>query len=464
MKTTRPHLTALSMACLLLSIVCLSPDPVHGSDPVAEAFDAYLESSSDGQAAFSFDRSDYQDTDTDDRAGLPIGVFDSGIGGLTVLEALFTADSFDNENLKPGPDGRPDFEHERFLYLGDQANMPYGNYSKENKTDYLRELILKDATFLLGNRYRDSAESEPRFDKPPVKAIVIACNTATAYGLDDLRAAVERWKIPVIVIGVVEAGARGLLQRQESDTDGQAIGVLATVGTCSSGVYPKTIQSTLGKAGRRITTITQQGSADLAAIIEGDPAVKSSLGEQIAADVRALVETHRDSRSGKSPEPIGTIVLGCTHFPLVVNEIESAFVELRRDPAFEPFLTESREYVDPAAWTARQLFQELARENLRASAKTPMVTKRDGFYISVPNANLDATVLAPDGSLEHSYKYGRHPGDFSTEDTVVVAMSRAALPASSRRLVREKLPETWSRLAVGEPEDFGSVPAGLAKP
>jgi glutamate racemase len=102
--------------------------------------------------------------------------------------------------------------------------MPYGNYSAAGRTDYLRELILKDAVFLLGRRV---SAAEPRFDKPPVKAIVIACNTATAYGLEDIREAIAAWKLPVIVVGVVEAGARGVL---ESKAEG-GIGILATVGT-----------------------------------------------------------------------------------------------------------------------------------------------------------------------------------------------------------------------------------------
>jgi hypothetical protein len=76
---------------------------------------------------------------------LPIGVFDSGIGGLTVLEALLTLDAFHNDTLQPGADGVADFAQERFIYFGDQANMPYGNYSAVQRTDYLRELIVKDA-------------------------------------------------------------------------------------------------------------------------------------------------------------------------------------------------------------------------------------------------------------------------------------------------------------------------------
>jgi hypothetical protein len=133
----------------------------------------------DGKEAFTFDHSAFRE----DQRALPIGVFDSGIGGLTVLEAILSLDAFHNDTLQPGADGRPDFEHERFIYLGDQANLPHGNYSAAGREDYLRELILKDGVFLLGRRARESAEAkQPHFNKPPVKAIVIACSTATAYG------------------------------------------------------------------------------------------------------------------------------------------------------------------------------------------------------------------------------------------------------------------------------------------
>ncbi len=88
-----------------------------------------------------------------DRSQLPIGVFDSGTGGLTVLEVILAADYLDNIEGDAGPDGIPDFHGEDFQYLADQANMPYGTYSSEGKADYLRELAVKDALFLLGEKY-----------------------------------------------------------------------------------------------------------------------------------------------------------------------------------------------------------------------------------------------------------------------------------------------------------------------
>lgn len=114
---------------------------------------------------------------------LPIGVFDSGTGGLTVLDALVNFDGYNNDNKEKGGDAVPDFISEKFIYLADQANMPYGNYSSENKTELLVEHILKDMQFLLSDKYyREASDTKFQKDKQPVKSIVIACNTATAYG------------------------------------------------------------------------------------------------------------------------------------------------------------------------------------------------------------------------------------------------------------------------------------------
>lgn len=71
---------------------------------------------------------------------LPIGVFDSGTGGLTVLEAMLSLDAFNNETGAPGPDGKPDFSREYFQYLADQANMPYGNYAGEKRPSCCRNM------------------------------------------------------------------------------------------------------------------------------------------------------------------------------------------------------------------------------------------------------------------------------------------------------------------------------------
>ncbi len=406
-------------------------------------------------SAFQFNASTY----ASDTRNLPIGVFDSGIGGLTVFEAILGLDQFNNQTLQPQPDGKADFENEKFIYFGDQANMPYGNYAAAGKEDYLRELILKDTVFLLGNRFwKSSSNKQPQFNKPPVKAIVIACNTATAYGLEDVKLALQAWKIPVFVVGVVEAGARGVLESQGSaDTSSSSVAVLATVGTCASNAYPRLIGSTFGAAGRRPPQIVQQGFVELAAAIEGDPQIasKGSISDFINRDIANLVEQHRKSGS---TSPISTIILGCTHYPLVRSQILEAFDRLRSkeengQKVYAQLISEKINIVDPAQLTAKELFRSLARNQLRSSAtQTVKQTAKQtvDFYISVPNPNCASLQITNDGALDHNYKYSRMPGKLDVEDTVNVPMTSSVLPKTSLNLMQSRLPLVWKSFQASQ--------------
>jgi glutamate racemase len=163
---------------------------------------------------------------------LPIGVFDSGTGGLTVLEAMLSLDAYNNTTGLPGADGKPDFKSEYFQYLADQANMPYGNYAAEHKTDLLKEHILKNMQYFL----------TPNNNKQAVKMIVLACNTATAYALSDIKQKFKADNINVPVIGVIDAGSKAALAYQAKNGKG-TIGVFATAGTVASEGYPRTLQN-----------------------------------------------------------------------------------------------------------------------------------------------------------------------------------------------------------------------------
>ena len=361
---------------------------------------------------------------------LPIGVFDSGTGGLTVLEAMLTLDAFNNITGKPGADGMLDFDKEYFQYLADQANMPYGNYSAVGRTNFLRELILRDVLFLLGRRHAHG-------QKPPVKAIVIACNTATAYGLEDIRTAVKAWGLPVIVVGVVEAGAQGLAETAGGAQGGVA--VLATVGTCASNAYPRALAKVTARP------VRQLGSATLAAAIEGDPSVTTPIRDIIRADVGAFLQ----SAAADGAAPIDTLMLGCTHYPLVADEIAAAFAYWREQTAADgrkPYATlvaSELKQVNPAAWTAEALWRSL--QGAKMMAVTP-TSAGDLFYISIPNPAWPGVGLAADGSLSYEYKYGRQPGQVGREDTINVPMTPEKLPGATAKLVREKLPLTWKSL------------------
>ncbi len=433
---------------------------------------------------------------------LPIGVFDSGIGGLTVLAAILQLDAFNNVTHEPGADGRPDFEHERFVYLGDQANMPYGNYPSEQKTDFLRELIVKDVVFLLGRRYWPSATAPmPRNDKPPVKAIVIACNTATAYGLEAVRGALKEWQLPVQVIGIVDAGAGGAVRAMSEQGKKGAVAVLATVGTCKSEGYVRAISRRASEAGIMPSAIIQQGCLGLAGAIEGDlsyisltelaqtvdyrgPAMSNkiapidpglfaqygfepegllgdpgrpatwrlnSVENYIRYHTTTLLEQYLQS---DGVEPISTVVLGCTHFPYYTNEIAESLKRLRdfRDPngdrPYRNLIVEQPSLIDPAELTARQLYEALAESALLTDKSDESVLCLDEFYISMPNASLPGVKLADSGGFTYEYKYSRVPGNFDSEYVRRVPMSSVNLSPAVRQSIKTTMPVVWKRLVA----------------
>jgi len=434
---------------------------------------------------------------------LPIGVFDSGIGGLTVLNEIVTIDRFNNLTHEPGPDGEPDFADESFIYLGDQANMPYGNYPAEDKVDFLKELVLKDVVFVLGDRYWPSrSAAQPRREKPPVKAVVVACNTATSYGLDDIHRALLRWDIPVYTVGVVAAGADGAIEALRDAEAPGAVAVMATIGTCASGGYPREIARSSAEAGMEAPEVIQQGSLGLAGAIEGDPgfimppesgapatyrgpAVKNaaapieasliaeygfdpagiigdsedpatwrlnSIDNYIQYETTTLVEAHR--RSG-STEPITTVVLGCTHFPFHQQAIEESFERLRSvrddrgEAPYQGLIAEEVAFVDPGLLTAVQLYEALAALGLLSDEDDAGSPTADEFYISVPNAACPGVALRPDGlSFTYDYKYGRSTGEFDKEYVKRVPMNRENLGDNVIETIRTTMPGVWDRLTT----------------
>ncbi len=492
--------TALRIALALGAAVCLSCTSVEVGEPPAPSFVDLVESGDSDVFSVPFD--EYLTPDDD----FPIGVFDSGIGGLTVLNEIVTIDRFNNLTHEPGPDGRADFENESFVYFGDQANMPYGNYPAEGKIDFLKELILKDAVFLLGDRYWESQSAPvPSRDKPLVKAVVVACNTATSYGLEDIHAALEQWGIPVFTVGVVAAGADGAIESLSELKETGAVAVMATVGTCKSEGYVREIVRSSEMAELDPPEIIQQGSLGLAGAIEGNPEYivatdsddsvtyrgpavgnpaaaidlslipeyafdpggllgdredpvtwrLNSVDNYIRYDTTTLVESYR--RSG-STEPITTVILGCTHFPIYENAIEESFARLRdfRDSdgkaPYQDLIVEDVVFVDPAQLTAVQLYEALAQKELLLDDENATSGTADEFYISVPNPACPGVVVRADGSaFTYAYKYGRSAGRLDVGYVKRVPMSGDNLGDSVMESIRTSMPAVWERLT-----DFSS--------
>jgi glutamate racemase len=233
--------------------------------------------------------------------GRAIGVFDSGMGGLTVLRAL-----------------RAELPHENLVYLGDTARLPYGTKSADTVTAY-------------------ALQATKQLLRHDVKMAVIACNTASAVALGPLA----EQHAPLPVIGVVEPGARAGVAATRSNR----IGVLATESTVRGGAYARAI-STLAPD----TTVRQQACALFVALAEegwgGD-----DIAEAVAA--RYLKPLFADSKT--APD---TLVLGCTHFPVLA-------------PAIAKVLGDGVTLVDSAATTAQAVAEALGANGLATGDEAP---------------------------------------------------------------------------------------------
>lgn len=209
----------------------------------------------------------------------PIGVFDSGIGGLTVAREIM-------RNLPM----------EKIVYFGDTARLPYGSKSQETVLRYSRQIV----RFL---------------QNQGVKAIVVACNTASALALDTLEK-----EIDIPIIGVVKPGARVAARV----TEGKKVGVIATEATIRSHLYRTLIQgidpeiSVVGKACPLFVPLVEEGWR------------KDEITEMVAR--RYLKELQE--------KQIDTLILGCTHYPLLRNMIGGIMGEGVRlvNPAYETSL------------------------------------------------------------------------------------------------------------------------------
>lgn len=198
---------------------------------------------------------------------LPIGVFDSGVGGLTVLKELL--------RLLPGED---------FRYLGDTARLPYGTKSRESVTRY-------------------ALQSSQRLVDQGVKLLVVACNTASSAALPALEAAYPG--LPVV--GVIRPGARAGCARNTNDR----IAVIATEGTVRGGAYQRAILELCPS----VRVEAQACSLFVSLAEEG-----WTSGELVEAIVRRSLEP---LWAKFGDEPPGCLVLGCTHFPLLAGAIRN---------------------------------------------------------------------------------------------------------------------------------------------
>lgn len=415
------------------------------------------------------------------RAVLPIGVFDSGTGGLTVLEAMLSLDEFNNKTGEPGSDGVLDFAGEKFVYLADQVNMPYGNYAAEHKTDYLRELVVKDALFLTSPAIRS-------------KLVVIACNTATAYGLKDVSDLFAKARVGLNVIGVINAAVNSVFDNSNK-SDTIAVGVMATVGTIASGGYERTIKEVAAKNGFIDPVVVNQGGLGFAESVDGEYDYIDRSSKKVRDNYRGpvlgsdslsinpdllgaynfdfssnsilstkkggsyekiqlnspgnyarfhLVNMIEKYRLKGSKVKIGKIILGCTHYPYFRDTLEKCLNELRgynKNGVFpyKDLIKDSVEFIDPARNVAIEAYK-FARENsLLSFGETNSVSP----FITVPSDTLSAEKLDKLGNFKYEFKYGRAPGT-EEQNFVTVQFSAKNINKDNLLRIKNRLPHTYS--------------------
>ena len=420
---------------------------------------------------------------------LPIGVFDSGTGGLTVMERLLTIDEYNNTTGQYGADGIPDLNSELFQYVGDQANMPYGTYNAANKSDLLRELIRRDAQFLIDTVfYNDPFETVPSGHKAPCKIIVIACNTATAYGMETVQEMLKDVCPNVRVIGVIHAGVNATLDKLAGKRKA-SVGVLATVGTIDSGAYQEALGNMASGYGiADMNVVAQCGYGFAEAVDNEHDFVNSSLtaprdsykGPRLGnndedikeylmdvynfepeglligtnGDIQlnsaanyarfnlvSLVERHRLSGS---TQPLNAVILGCTHYPFLLSTLQQVIRELREyqhegQYIYRDLIADDFVFIDPAFYTAKECYVSLYNDDLlRQKGMNSLQT-----FISVPSATLDPQYLDEDGKLTYDFKYGRTL-DIQDLGTRFVPISDDNLGAENKQRILNMLPATAS--------------------
>jgi len=241
-------------------------------------------------------------------AQAPIGVFDSGVGGLTVAREIMRQ-----------------IPNEKIVYFGDTARVPYGSKSKETVTRFSRQIV----------RFLQTHQ---------VKTIVVACNTASAYALEDLEK-----EIDIPIIGVVKPGAKAA----SAATRNGKIGVIATEATIGSHIYSHYVKkinpevTIYGKACPLFVPLVEEGLWEDPVT---DEIAKRYLNELIDID-------------------IDTLILGCTHYPLIRSTVARV-------------MGENVTLVNPAFETAKELREMLEKKGLLNEEPIKLGENKYQFYVS----------------------------------------------------------------------------------
>ena len=289
---------------------------------------------------------------------------------------------------------------EEYLYFSDNAHCPYGE---------------KSQGFILG-RCRSIVED---FLSQEAQAVVIACNTATAAAIATLRE--EYPDIPFV--GMEPAIKPAILATRNG-----IIGVLATESTLHSAKYIDTRERYA--QGVRVVEHVGEGFVELVESLDLDSA---HTREVVDSSLRPLLQSGVD-----------TVVLGCTHYPFLLDTLKQVMSELAEvkvgdNYLYRDIIAPDFTFIDPAIYTAIECYNSLRQDKLLALKTTD--TKLDA-YISVPAYGLPFEKIDNEGNLTYDFKYGREVG---TEDvtTLFVPFSRRYINSDNLKRIEARLPYSY---------------------
>ncbi len=436
----------------------LSPEKKELLKNQPEDVITYFERYFDPNSADAIDVSSYKRMEAEGTlVNQPIGVFDSGTGGLAVLEAL-------KKTLQ---------KNETYIFYADQANMPWGEYPiNQKRTDTLKEIMMGIYQWLLTTKFNISNQMKTA-EKKPVKSIVVACNTATAYSLklakDVLALGRDVLGFPSIpVFGIIDSGAEGAIlniknrvmksKSPQSSPQGMSVAVFATSGTVDAGAYPVAINKFAKDHGIENLAVYQQAGVGLAGAID-------HLTEFIDLKAHDIRETYQGPKASSLPRPLNdemwkrfnfskgskgngffakksdqgiidfqlnsvenyirfsvallldkmlqngetkplhAVIFGCTHYPYFQGTFVKVFKELRNYKTdgkfvFRHLIDSDLALIDPSENLAQNVKASLVQFNLERKIR---VTKNesDRYFISVPRSGLD-----PKSFINHDPKLG----------------------------------------------------------
>lgn len=409
-------------------------------------------------------------------SGLPIGVFDSSTDGFTVIEKLLTADNFDNITGHPVPDGIADFGGEYFQVLYDKSNAPFGGFLEAGNIDFLKEQLIRDVLFLMGDKYYNLSVDEYQSGyKEPVKMIVVSSPVADYYGMSDINALLAGSGTGVKAVDLVGSAVKEAVSA--ADEEGNlCIGVLYSPDGVTSRDYETIIRKMAADSGLagRVQVFNQEGYG-IAAAMSGDRRyvdtsarisrkdyagpvtgisynnIDVALIDRYGFDSRgnallypaggrnlsglqlnsvenyvryhlvSLVERHR--RSG-SRIPISSIILAdCSfcHVRHIMDKVMSELYNYKRGGIYlyRSSISPDFRFIDPAECAAKDAYRMLREEGMLAlrGSKSTLFP-----FVSLPSSTIPSDSLDSQGMMKESLRFGRISGA-ETITTKVVPFS-----------------------------------------